>query len=131
MSSRQNRVPPPPPPHASVVFPTWVLGGGATLAGGVGGGGPPIPTKGQTLWYSSVYSNPSTCLGNVRYLFVIVRKIFVRFAQVVSWQKAGTYTVFIRGKNILEDFLPIASFILIIILSCFYMYFHMTPEETL
>ncbi len=41
-----------PHPQTSVASPTLWVQGGDTLAGGVGDGKDPIPTKGQTLWYS-------------------------------------------------------------------------------
>jgi hypothetical protein len=41
-----------PHPQASVPPPPLWFVGGYTLACGRGGGGVPIPTSGQTLWYS-------------------------------------------------------------------------------
>ncbi len=43
---------PHPHPQASVFPPPRLVRGGYTLARGRGGGGVPVPTRGQTLWYS-------------------------------------------------------------------------------
>ncbi len=52
LSVQSSELGPPAPSSASeCCAPFWVLGG-YTLACGWGGGGDPIPTKGQTLWYS-------------------------------------------------------------------------------
>jgi hypothetical protein len=47
-----HNVPPPLPPQVSVAPPSRTQVGGDILA--CGGRGDPIPTKGQTLWYSTV-----------------------------------------------------------------------------
>jgi hypothetical protein len=51
-SSRPNRDSPTPSPAGECVLPSFGSGGGYTLTAGEGVGGVPIPTRGQTLWYS-------------------------------------------------------------------------------
>jgi hypothetical protein len=67
--SRSNWDPHPPYSQGSVAFPPFESKEEDTLACvGVGWGGDPIPTKGQTLWYSCIL--PCYLFGSLLYFFL-------------------------------------------------------------
>ncbi len=82
LQSSEFGVPQPPHPQASLPPPLVAH----SLAGEGTGGGVPIPTRGQTLWYSR----------NICMYFVVYAEVFPIVSYCSNNEKAGQKQVFTR-----------------------------------